>query len=85
MKFLMFFLASAFCTVLFTSSIYAQALDPVGGPYVADSNTVLLLHFDGNLTNTAAALGKTDTSAIPHSTNIAGKISYIDMPSPLTA
>lgn len=85
MKLLMFFLASAFCIVIYTNSIYAQALEPVGGPYVADSNTVLLLHFDGSLTNSAATLGKTATSAVPHSTNIAGKISYIDMPSPLTA
>jgi hypothetical protein len=35
---------------------------------VVDTNTVLLLHFDGNLTNAAAAVGKTAASATPHTT-----------------
>lgn len=59
-----------------TGSLYAQ-LEEIGGPYTVDDHTVLLLHFDGNLTNSAAATGKTAAEAIPHSTNIPGKISYV--------
>lgn len=46
----------------------AQALEPIGGPYTADSATVVLLHFDGNYTNAAATLGQTATAAVPHAT-----------------
>jgi hypothetical protein len=59
-----------------TASLFAQ-LEPIGGPYTVDTNTVLLLHFDGNLTNAAAAQGKTAAAAVPHSTNIPAKISYV--------
>ena len=38
----------AFLTVTF---IYAQE---TGGPYTADENTVMLMHFDGNITNSAS-------------------------------
>ncbi len=64
--------------VLYGQVLFAQALEPVGGPYTADSKTVLLLHFDGNYTNAAAALGKTAAAAIPHSTNLATKLSFLD-------
>ena len=46
----------------------AQALEPIGGPYTADSATVVLLHFDGSYTNSAAVLGHTAAAAIPHAT-----------------
>lgn len=58
--------------------LFAQALEPIGGPYTADSKTVVLLHFDGDYTNAAATLGKTATSAIPHSTNLATKLSFLN-------
>jgi hypothetical protein len=65
-------------------SLLAQALEPIGGPYTVDANTVVLLHFDGNLTNAAATQGNTAAAAIPHSTNIATKISYLAQSAPLT-
>lgn len=68
---------------LCASRAFAQ-LEQVGGPYTVDTNTVLLLHFDGNLTNAAAAQGKTAAAAIPHSTNIPSKISYISQSAPLS-
>jgi hypothetical protein len=39
--------------LLILSSFYsrAQVFEPVGGPYTADSTTMLLLHFDGNFNN----------------------------------
>jgi hypothetical protein len=46
----------------------AQALEPLGGPYTVDSNTVVLLHFDSTMVNEAAAVGKTATQAIRHTT-----------------
>jgi hypothetical protein len=63
--------------------LFAQALEPIGGPYTADSNTVLLLHFDGDYANAAAVLGQTDVAAVPHSTNIATKLSFFDQSGPL--
>jgi hypothetical protein len=65
-------------TLLFCSgALFAQALEPIGGPYTVDSATVVLLHFDDNLHNDAAANGKTDTALVPHSTNLS-KIYFID-------
>ncbi|NIW78415.1 MAG: hypothetical protein GWN16_02700, partial [Calditrichae bacterium] len=34
---------------MFSGTVFAQ--EPIGGPYTADSNTMLLLHFDGDFTN----------------------------------
>ena len=48
--------------------LFAQGLETVGGPYTVDTNTVVLLHFDGTMTNAAAAVGKTDTAAMRHTT-----------------
>jgi hypothetical protein len=75
-----FVIAAAMCFV--TGQMFAQ-LDTLGGPYTPDANTVLLLHFDGNLTNAAAVIGKTAAAAVPHSTNLAGKISYINQSGPV--
>jgi hypothetical protein len=63
--------------LLGAGSLFAQALEPVGGPYTPDSATVLLLHFDGNLRNAAAETGLTDTAAVTHTTNPA-KVYFID-------
>ncbi|MBN1352086.1 hypothetical protein JXJ21_21985, partial [candidate division KSB1 bacterium] len=52
MKFLLkndYFLAIAVVLIFGFSTAFAQ----VGGPYTADDNTVLLLHFDGDLANEA--------------------------------
>jgi hypothetical protein len=76
MKSLMRILLLATAACLFIGRASAQ-LETVGGPYTPDSATVLLLHFDGDLTNKAATQGKTAAAAVPHSTNIATKISYI--------
>ncbi len=73
----------AVALVFYDHVLYAQALEPLGGPYTVDANTVLLLHFDGNYTNSAAAVGKTAAAAVPHSTNIAGKLSFLDQTGPL--
>lgn len=35
--------------LLFAGNMLAQ--EPIGGPYTADSNTMILLHFEGNYTN----------------------------------
>ncbi len=51
-------------------------IDSVGGPYTVDTNTVMLLHFDGNLNNAAAAVGKTATAAVQHTT-IANGITFV--------
>jgi len=69
--------------VLYEQALFAQTLEPIGGPYTADSNTVLLLHFDDDYINAAATLGKTAPSAIPHSTNLATKLSFISQSGPL--
>ena len=47
----------------------ALAQDPVGGPYSVDDNTVVLMHFDGNLQNAA----DTDNGG---STEIASPVGY---------
>ena len=69
--------------VLYEQALFAQALETIGGPYTADSNTVLLLHFDDDYTNAAATLGKTAPAAIPHSTNLATKLSFLSHSGPL--
>ncbi len=58
------------CLVIFCASgLLAQGIETIGGPYTADAYTVLLLHFDGNYSNAAAALGKTAANAVPNTTN----------------
>ncbi len=71
------FVSIALFVLLVMQSASAQSLEQVGGPYKADSVTVLLLHFDGNFTNDAAALGKTAAAAVPRGTNPA-KIFFLD-------
>lgn len=68
MKSLFYFIPIVFLTMVCVVGLQAQ-LETVGGPYTPDTNTVVLLHFDGNMTNAAAALGKTDTAAKRHTTN----------------
>ena len=77
MKIFTYAVSIAFVLMFAISGSWAQALEPIGGPYTVDANTVLLLHFDGNLTNAAATVGKTAASAVGHSTNLATKLSYI--------
>lgn len=84
MKPLIYLLFITSSAMLCVGGLFAQTLEPIGGPYTVDTNTVVLLHFDGNLTNTAATQGKTAAAAIPHSTNIATKISYLAQSAPLT-
>ncbi len=62
-----FAVVAVFC--FYSEQAFAQ-LDTLGGPYTPDANTVLLLHFDNNLTNAAATVGKTAASAVAHSTNL---------------
>jgi len=69
MKSRFYFFPIVVLTVVCAVGLYAQALEPIGGPYTADTNTVVLLHFDGNMANEAAAMGKTDTAAVRHTTN----------------
>ena len=40
--------------ILIMGSVQAQDVEPIGGPYEPDSATVMLLHFDGTLTNESA-------------------------------
>ncbi|MDO8550843.1 MAG: LamG-like jellyroll fold domain-containing protein [Ignavibacteria bacterium] len=56
--------------------LYAQ--EPIGGPYTADNNTMLLLHFDGNLNNES----QFSANGVGHSNNPNG-LTYL--PSPLGA
>ena len=67
MKSLPLLLLLAIAVLLCAGTATAQ-IDTVGGPYTVDTNTVMLLHFDGNLNNAAAAVGKTATAAVPHTT-----------------
>jgi hypothetical protein len=85
MKSFLSFLVLALTAVLHPRPLFAQALEPIGGPYTVDTNTVVLFHFDGTLTNEAAAVSRTGRALTPHSTNIAAKISYFDHAAPLTA
>lgn len=69
MRSLVAFVTIAFLALFVVQNASAQQLEQIGGPYKADSVTVLLLHFDGNFTNDAAAVGKTAAAAVPHGTN----------------
>lgn len=51
LKEIKFFVYIAIFTILLGSGIQAQ--EPIGGPYEPDSATVLLMHFDGDLSNVA--------------------------------
>jgi hypothetical protein len=82
MKFFTYIIFFALLAMFCGQGLFAQALEPIGGPYTVDANTVLLLHFDGNLNNAAAANGSA-VAAVPHSTNIATKISYLAQSAPL--
>ncbi len=64
-----YFFAVVAMTMVCAVGLFAQGLETVGGPYTVDSNTVVLLHFDGSMTNAAAAIGKTDTVAVRNTTN----------------
>lgn len=75
MKSLRCFIAVVVLAVVCGGNVAAQTLEPIGGPYTVDTNTVLLLQFNGNFINAAAAVGKTATAAIPHATT-PGKISF---------
>lgn len=77
MRYLIFLVMVALVATFCAGSLFAQTLEPIGGPYTADTNTVLLLHFDGNLTNAAAAVGKTAASAVARTTNPA-KIYFLN-------
>ncbi len=72
-----YFLPIVVLTVACAVGAYGQALEPVGGPYTVDSNTVVLLHFDGNMANAAATVGKTDTAAVRHTT-VPSKIYFLN-------
>lgn len=76
MKSLFYFIPIVFLTMVCVVGVQAQ-LETVGGPYTPDTNTVVLLHFDGNMANAAATLGKTDTAAKRHTTNPA-KIYFLN-------
>jgi len=67
----------AFLTMVCAVGLHAQALEPIGGPYTVDTNTVVLLHFDSTMVNEAAAFGKTATQAVKHTTN-PSKIYFIN-------
>lgn len=68
-SFLYYAVIAAFAVMVSGSLVFSQTLEPIGGPYNPDSATVVLLHFDGDFTNSAAAVGKTAPLAVPHSTN----------------
>jgi hypothetical protein len=76
MKSLFYFIPIVFLTMVCVVGVQAQ-LETVGGPYTVDTNTVVLLHFDGNMANAAAVVGKTDTAAKRHTTNPA-KIYFLN-------
>ncbi|KAA3662023.1 MAG: T9SS C-terminal target domain-containing protein [Calditrichaeota bacterium] len=44
-------LLSALLVLIFSASLYGQEVEPIGGPYAADSATVVLLHFDDSYVN----------------------------------
>ena len=69
--------AIAILAMVFAAGLHAQALEPIGGPYTLDTNTVVLLHFDSTMVNEAAAVGKTAPQAIRHTTN-PSKIYFIN-------
>ena len=69
MKTLIYAVFIAFAPMFCVNSLFSQVLEQIGGPYTPDSATVMLLHFDGGFTNSAAVVGKTATAAVPHSTD----------------
>jgi hypothetical protein len=77
MRSLIAFAAIALLALFVVQGASAQALEQIGGPYKVDSVTVVLLHFDGNLTNDAATVGKTAATAVKHTTNPA-KIYFLN-------
>lgn len=67
--------------ILSTALLFAQ--EQVGGPYTVDENTIVLLHFDGNLTNesdsTVDATGNGNVSFLDNSAIPAlGQMVYLD-------
>jgi len=62
-----------FFALLYISFLHAQ--DPIGGPYTADNNTMLLLHFDNNLINES----QFSADGIGHSNNPNG-LTYLTSP-----
>jgi len=52
------------------SQNFAQTVEPIGGPYTPDSTTVLLLHFEGDYTNSSTLSG----DAYPH-----GNATFFDL------
>ncbi len=69
--------AIAVLAMVSAAGLHAQALEPIGGPYTVDTNTVVLLHFDSTMVNEAAAVGKTAPQAIKHTTS-PSKIYFIN-------
>jgi len=75
MKSLPCFIAVVVLAAVCGGNVAAQTLEPIGGPYTVDANTMLLLQFNGNYNNAAATVGRTATAAIPRATT-PGKISF---------
>ncbi len=71
-RFRLLVLFSIFC-LLSVFNLYAQ--EPIGGPYTPDSHTMMLLHFDGNLTNASSF----SADAMGH-TNAANGLFYLNNP-----
>ena len=62
----------ALATVLFSAD------DPLAGPHTVDDNTVLLMHFDDDLTNEGTSGDGTAHGTV---TYVAGKFGGISVPS----
>ncbi|HKB84611.1 MAG TPA: hypothetical protein VKD08_00455, partial [Ignavibacteriaceae bacterium] len=55
MKYLIRFrLPVIFSTFFFLGILNLYAQEPIGGPYTPDSHTMMLLHFNGDLTNASS-------------------------------
>lgn len=83
MKHLLKLYTSIFCVVLLLAASGVMWAQPqIGGPYGADSATVVLLHFDGNLTNesvlSADAVGHGSLYYIPNNVPDLGQCLRID-------
>jgi hypothetical protein len=76
MKSLSLVCSLAVLTFFTAGNLFAQTVDSLGGPYTVDANTIVLLHFDGDTTNAAAAVGKTAVGALRHTT-IPNGISFV--------
>jgi len=48
---------AALLILAMTLRLSAQSIEPIGGPYTSDSNTILLLHFEGDFSNESAFKG----------------------------